>query len=115
MTGALDMNRFVAARDGYSGKLSDLLAEHGSNECFQDEMTDAGMELLELERMKAILGNGNPDDAAHVLEVYGDLVPTWEKVAAEDDDTFSMTFEAFKGRPIYNRAENDRTILTRNI
>ena len=108
MTGTVDENRFRAAHAGYLKKIDDLLFEHGDNECFIEEMTDANIEHLALTKIRSDLDSGDPDVIAHVIQVYGDLVPTWERVVAEYDDTCELTFNAFRGRPISNRAENDR-------
>lgn len=108
----MNKDRFEIAIKGYSERLSLCLDLHGYDPDVSTELIAAQNIITILDRKKESVDMQRmfpPEkDIDHVVELYGDMVPTWEDVAAHDNDTFSMTIAAAKGSPIYNRAENDR-------
>lgn len=105
---AVEEKRFRKALAGCIEWLSVFLAKYGTDDCYQDEMSDCSIDWIELQRIQSDMDSDDPEVTAHILEVYGDLVPTWERVVAGGDEEPELTLEAFTGRPISNRAENDR-------
>ena len=108
MTGMVDEKQFRSYLAGIIERYADLLSEQGGNDVYQDEMTDCAIDYVELQRIQSSMDSGDPEVIAHILEVYGDLVPTWKRAVEDDDDTYEYTFNSFRGRPVSNRAENDR-------
>lgn len=108
MTGTVDEKLFRLYLAGIIKRISNLLVEDGAIEAFPDELSEAAIDLVELQRIQSSMDSDDPDVIAHILEVYGDLVPTWKKAVEDDDETYEYTFDAFRGRPVSNRAENDR-------
>lgn len=108
MTGTVDEKQFRSYLAGIIGRYADLLSEQGNNDVYQDEMTDCAIDCVELQRIQSSMESDDPEVISHILEVYGDLVPIWKKAVEEDDETYEYTFDAFRGRPVSNRAENDR-------
>lgn len=103
-----DEKQFRQYLAGIIERYADLLSEQGDNDVYQEEMTDCTIEWIELQRIQSDMDSGDPEEIKHILDVYGDLVPTWKKAVEDDDETYEYTFDAFRGRPVSNRAENNR-------